>query len=123
MAVQKLDKAEWQRYFDVLSRGLEGLRAEIEVAALPLGDQIAAEWLPVLGMTYDPKDDLIEIALDGVDHLINRPREIYLDATAGELLSIEIVDADGKRHIVRLREPLMLPSPQAQARTQNQRQR
>ncbi len=118
MTVQKLNKAEWQRYFDFVSRGLEGLRAEIEVAALPFGHQIEAEWLPVLGMTYDPKDDLVEIALEGVDHLIYRPREIHVDATAGELMSVEIVDAEGNRQIVRLREPVMLPPAQTRARTQ-----
>ena len=39
-------------------------RAEIEVASLDLGDQIEAEWLPLLGITYDDKDDVLEIALE-----------------------------------------------------------
>ena len=92
MTVRKLDKGAWQQYFDYMSRGLEGIQAEIAAAALPLGDQIETEWLPVLGITYDPKGDVLEIALDGIDHPIYKPREIYVDATAGELMSLEIVD-------------------------------
>jgi hypothetical protein len=36
-----------------LSQGLVGAQAEIEVASLDLGDQIEAEWLPLLGITYE----------------------------------------------------------------------
>jgi len=111
MAAQKIDKSEWRVFFDLLSKGLVGTRAEIEVASLSLGDQIEAEWLPLLGITYDPKDDLLEIALEGVDHLINHPTEIWADAAAGELLSFEVIDGEGVSQIIHLREPLMLPSP------------
>ena len=55
MAAQKIEKPEWQAFFDTLSKGLVGMRAEIEVASLALGDQIVAEWLPLLGITYDPR--------------------------------------------------------------------
>ena len=54
---QKIDKSGWRVALDRLSKSLSGKRAEIEIAALSLGDQIAAEWLPVIGITYDPKDD------------------------------------------------------------------
>ncbi|MDB5407495.1 MAG: uncharacterized protein JWL84_2407 [Rhodospirillales bacterium] len=75
MAVRKLEKSEWRPFFDTLSKSLVGKRAEIEVASLDLGDQIEAEFLPLLGIVFDNKDDTIEVALDGVDHLIsNRAR-------------------------------------------------
>jgi hypothetical protein len=111
MAVRKLDKAEWQAYFDRISKVLVGKRAEIEVASLALGDQIEAEWLPLLGIAYDPKDDVLEIALEGDDHLINKPQEIYVDSEGIELTSVEVIDGNGARQIVQLREPLMLPAP------------
>ena len=78
--------------------------AEIEVASLDLGDQIQAEWLPLIGITYDPNDDVVEVALDGLDHMIHRPREIYMDNEVGRLTSLEIVDADGVRQIVKLKD-------------------
>ena len=86
--------------------------AEVEVASLDLGDRTQAEWLALIGITYDPRDDAVEIALDGLDHMIRKPREIYLDDGAAGLLSLEIVDADGVRQIVKLKDQLMLPAPQ-----------
>ena len=88
-----------------------GARAEIEVASLALGDQIEAKWLPLLGIAYDPKNDVLEIALDGVDHLINSPKEVWVDAADGELLSFEVIDGESVSQIIQLREPLMLPPP------------
>jgi Family of unknown function (DUF5335) len=113
MAPQKIEKPEWHAFFDTLSKGLVGMRAEIEVASLALGDQIEAEWLPLLGITYDAKSDLLEIALEGLDHMIRKPREMYADSGNGALLSFEIIDADGVSEIISLREPLMLMPPTA----------
>jgi Family of unknown function (DUF5335) len=55
MAARKLDKKEWRAFLDGASRVLQGERAEIEVLSLALGDQLAAEWLPLLGMTLNPR--------------------------------------------------------------------
>jgi hypothetical protein len=111
MTSRKLDKKEWRSFLDGMSKVLEGEQAEIEVVSLALGDQIEAEWLPFLGITYDPKDDVVEIALEGVDHLIEHPREIYVDDNVNGIVSLEVVDAEGARQIVKLREPLALPAP------------
>ena len=82
MINRKINKTEWKQFFDFLSKQVEGTRAEIEIASLKLGDQIEAEWLPVIGLVYDHKDNSVEIALeaskrDVVDHIIREPREIY----------------------------------------------
>src|SRR3984893_4539789 len=111
MTTHKLDKKQWRSFFDGVSRLLEGKRAEIEVASLSLGDQGEAEWLPLLGIAYDPKDDLVEVALEGLDHLIHHPREIYVDDDVGGLVAIEVVTTDDEREILKLRDPLMLPAP------------
>jgi hypothetical protein len=111
MAVRKIEKPEWWEFFDWLSQGLLGARVEIEVASLDLGDQIETEWLPLLGITYDDKDDVLEIALQGVDHLIYGPREVWADLNVGEMMSFEVIDDRGVSQIIKLRQPLMLPSP------------
>ena len=65
-----------------------------------------AEWLPLLGITYDPKDDIIDLALEGVDHIIRKPREMYFAEEAGEFIAPEVVDApEGVRQIVTLKDP------------------
>jgi hypothetical protein len=107
----KLEKAQWRPFLDTVSKLLEAKEAEIEVASLKLGDQVQAKWLPLIGIAYDPNDDVVEVALDGLDHMIHRPREIYLDNGVGGLTSLEIVDADGVRQIVKLKDQLMLPAP------------
>jgi hypothetical protein len=109
---KKLDKPLWRPYFDSVSKALTGKRAEIEVASLQLGDQVEAEWLPLLGIAYDPKDDLIEVGLEGLDHLIRKPLEVWIEGEGLDLTAIEVVDADGVRRIVTLRDPLMLPAPE-----------
>ena len=48
--------------------------------------------------------------VDGLDHLIYRPRELYAEESASTLNLLAIVDGEGTRHLVRFRDPLMLPS-------------
>ena len=111
MATVKLDKAEWQKTFDQMSKSLlVGKQVEIEVIGLNIGAQLEQRWIQLMGISYDPKDDLIEILVEGLDHLIPKPREVWADQGAIGLASIEVIDADDVRQIIRLREPLMLPS-------------
>jgi hypothetical protein len=59
-----LDKPIWKPYLDHVSKTIAtGKQVLIEVASLALGDQIEAEWVPLLGIVYDPKNDLVELAL------------------------------------------------------------
>ncbi len=113
MATRTLPKPEWQSYCDHVSKGLMGKRAQIEVTGLRIGDQVAAKWLPLLGITYDSKGDLLEIALEGLDHLIAKPRAISVDDGPEGLTSMEIVDSDGRRQIVKLMNPLLLSASRA----------
>ncbi len=115
MATRKLEKAQWKDYFDAVSREIPGKQVELEVASLRLGDQIEAEWVPLTGLTYDPKDDLFEVVTEALDHLIQRPQEIYVQYDSDGLHSVEVIDADGNRHIVQLKSPLALPEPLTQA--------
>ena len=54
----------------------------------------------------------MEVALEGLDHLIPSPREIYVENGIEGLSSLEILDAEGNRQIVKLRDELALPPPQ-----------
>lgn len=112
MPVRQLQKSEWKSYCDRISNGLEGKRAEIEVAGLPIGDQIVAKQIHIFGITYDPKDDIIEVALEGLDHIIHKPRSLAADEGAAGLANLEIVDGEGRKQIVKLMDPLMLPPPE-----------
>jgi hypothetical protein len=113
MTTRKLEKKQWNTFFDHVSKMLEGKQAEIEVASLALGDQVEAEWLPLHGITYDPRDDLVEVALEGLDHMIAKPRDIYVQDGTGGLASLEVIDSDGTKQIVKFRDQLALPGAKA----------
>jgi len=66
---------------------------------------------PVRHRIYGTKNDLIEIAVDDLDHIVHKPREIYVDEGPTGLISLELLDSDAVQHIVRFRDPLMLPPP------------
>jgi hypothetical protein len=111
----RVPQSEWRPFFDRMSKALLGKRANIEVASLDLGNQIVAEWVPMLGITYDSRDDLLDVALDRTNHLIRHPREILVEEGRTGLASVAVVDGDGARQIVKLKEPLMLPPASARA--------
>jgi hypothetical protein len=114
MAMHNLPKRAWKPYFEAMSDALIGKWAEVEVASLDLGDQVVAEWIPLLGVTYDYKDDLVDVALGGeiqLNHLIRRPTQIEVVEEADGLRSIAITTADGTVQVLRLKTPLSLPAP------------
>jgi hypothetical protein len=106
--VRELRRGEWVRFCDGVSRALVGKVAEIDIVSLQLGDRVEARWLPLRGITYEPKTDAIEVAVDGVAHLIREPREIHLDETERGLVEVIVIAADESRQSVRLREPLYM---------------
>ena len=109
MVLFQLERAAWQPFFDRVSKGLAGKPVDLEVAALALGVQIEAKWSPLLGIVYDARNDLIEIVLDGLDHLIRCPQTVYVDEGPLGLANMHVIDGDGIKHLLRLREPLTLP--------------
>jgi hypothetical protein len=106
--VRELRRGEWRQFCDGVSRALAGKAAEIDILSLKLGDLIESRWLPLRGITYEPKTDAIEVAVDGVAHLIREPREIHLEETERGLVEIIVIAADESRQTVRLREPLQM---------------
>lgn len=113
MTIRKLDRNQWKPFCDRVSKGLQGRLAEVQILSPALGVQNEATWLPLIGLVYDPKRDVMEIALDGIDHLIENPSELYADESAGGLANMEVIGTEGVRQIVTFRDPLMLPAPQA----------
>jgi hypothetical protein len=106
-----LDKSEWANYCDRLSHVLVSSNAEIEVASLELGSQIETQWVPFHGISYDHEDDIIDIELEGMDHIINHPKSLRAYENDTGVLSLEIKDEGGAQHVVRLKDVLALPSP------------
>jgi hypothetical protein len=113
MTIRRLEHGEWGGFCIRASRSLLGKQVEIEVASLQIGFQLEARRLPLLGVAYDSESDVLELLIGDVDHLIRAPRELYVDEELLDIVSFQIVDAEGVRQIVTLRDPLMLPGPDA----------
>jgi hypothetical protein len=111
MSIRALNRAEWRRYCDGVSKTIAGRTVELDVASMDLGDRVEARWLPLLGIVFDARGDVIEIALDGLGHSILAPRELLLEETERGLVAIEIVGSDDTVETLRFREPLRLSPP------------
>jgi hypothetical protein len=109
MSISKIEKPAWRDYFNQLSKALAGQDIEIEVDSLATGQQMEAQWAPFLGIVYEPKSDMIEIIVEGLDHMIHKPKELYADSDASRLISLEVIDEDDVRQIIRLRDPIKMP--------------
>ena len=110
MPLTQLARSQWQAYFDRVSSALGAKQVEIEVTGLGLGDQIEAEWIPLFGLSYDPKSDVLSVIAEGIEHRIRHPSQIHVDHEVGWLHSFEATDADGNHHILVLKDPLLLPA-------------
>jgi hypothetical protein len=107
MTTRMISKPEWRPYLDQISKDLAGRRAEVDVMSLKLGSQVQAQWIQLLGIAYDPRNDVLEVALEGLDHLISRPLELYVEEGDTGLESLFVSDADGNHHVIRLKQPVI----------------
>ena len=78
-------------------------RVNVEVLSEDLGDQVEANGTPVFGITYDPKGKTLEFELEGGDHRILDPREVWVEEELdGFVRVIEVVRQDGRREVAKV---------------------
>ena len=111
MAEIRVPIDQLEGYFDNFSSIMPTELVEIEVAALELGDQIGAEWVPLSGITYDPASEEVVVDVDGgkAQHTVKRPQEVVVDEDDDGIHSITIRCGEGHLHILRLKEPKAMP--------------
>jgi hypothetical protein len=110
MATRKLEREEWQSYFDVASRTLPAGTVRMRVDGLDLGDQISADHLPLLGISFDPKEDAVHVITEALDHAISHPKAIYVDEELEGLRVVEITDGEGHKQLIELTSAIPLPA-------------
>ncbi len=108
MSIKKIDRAQWGTYFDAFSKTLARTHrtdyAEVQVLSPEDGAQLETSWLPLIGISYDHKSDLLEILVENMDHLILHPEHVYVDETEeGLLTSFEVVRKDGTKEVIEVR--------------------
>jgi len=113
-STQELAPEAWVGYFDSISPKIEGTLVTIEVMSDELGDQIDVEQLPLQGIGYDPKDNMLEVSVGGrgvrypvlLRHFISSPKTISVEESGAlRPTAILVTDAGGVRTLIRLFEP------------------
>ena len=114
---RELERASWPAYFDSIASSIEGMLVTVELMGEQLGDQTDIERLPVQAISYDPRDDVLEVAVGGrgtrypvvLRHFISNPTAISVEESPeGRPSAILVTDPGGVRTLIRLFEPGML---------------
>ena len=102
-----IPKNQWEDYLNRLSKVLKDSPVEVEVAATGIFDKPEVEWLPVLGISYDPKDNIVSILFENLDHIIEKPYEIKVEKDGSGIKEIVIVsEEDASKTILRFKTPV-----------------
>lgn len=114
LETKRIPREELETYFDKFTKHFliheSTNRADVELVAPDWGDQFAAEGAHLYGITYDPKDDAIEFALEGGDHRIIHPQEVWVAEEIDTFIkAIQIVRDDGRREIARVNRLGVVP--------------
>lgn len=105
----QIPRGEWSDYFDNFTR--QHLRSDlpelvtIEVLSPRLGDQVYAQNARLLGLSYDAHGEAFEVLLDGADHMVFQPAEVWALEGDGEVIAVfELVHADGTRQLIHVKQ-------------------
>ena len=104
----KIPRDRLEKYFDDFTkhflRNETTIAADVEVLAQEWGDQIEAAGAHLLGVTYDPKGNALELTFESGQHRTYHPAEVWtVEETDGFVKAIEVVHDDGAREVVRVR--------------------
>jgi hypothetical protein len=110
MTTRKLEPSEWQQYFDEVAKRLPSMRVGVSILGEEIGAQLETEDGALLGMSYDPKAEVFEIATPNISHRVAKPREIYVHEKGGSLSSVEVIAQDDTKQIIELRSLPSLPA-------------
>jgi hypothetical protein len=102
------NRSEWKSAFDQLTADYEGRHVTIEVLDQVAGHQHEVERLPFSYINYDPKDDVVIVAVGGkspqypvvLRHMVWHPAEV--DIAVEDVLepAARIVEPDGTTTLV-----------------------
>ncbi len=110
MTTRKLERSDWQQYFDEVAKHLPSMRVAVSILGDDIGAQLETENSALLGISYDSNNQVFEIATPNISHRVANPKEIYVREEGGTLSSIEVITQDDTKQIVELRPLPSLPA-------------
>ena len=99
---------DWEEYFDNFSKRIKTLdeKVEIDLVAPSVEKDEEAKGLNLAGISFDPKDKVLSVFCEDLDHLIEKPQEICVEEEGGWVKTIRVTDGTGLEHFIRLAKPL-----------------
>jgi hypothetical protein len=97
-----LHRKDWRTALDEFDAEHKGELVTIEVLDPSVGHQYAAERLPFSSLTYDPKDDVVIVAVGGepprypvvLRHMVPHPKEVEVTSSDVPEPAVRLVDPD-----------------------------
>ncbi|MCF6523630.1 DUF5335 family protein [Streptomyces sp. JJ36] len=98
-----LERTDWQTALEEITDEHWGHLVSIEVLDPSLGDQYEAERLPFSSLAYDPKDDVVIVAVGGkpprypvvLRHMVPHPAEIDVAVRDAAEDAVRVVPPEG----------------------------
>ena len=110
MTTRKLERSEWQQYFDEVAKRIPAMRVAVSILGDDLGVQPETDDAALVGVSYDHNDDVLTIDTANVSHRVSSPSEIHVREQGGTLSCIEAVAPDGTKQIIELKPLPSLPT-------------
>jgi Family of unknown function (DUF5335) len=109
----ELPRSQWQARLQELTQQYQGHGVAIELLDQEFGDEAEVEMLPPAFLEFDPKDDVVIVAVGGRDgrypvvlrHIVEHPQGIFADSVGEDRVDLDIVDGDGDHTIVSIQAP------------------
>ena len=111
VTTKTIDRSHWKTFFDLFSQvyvnpGGESQRRAVAALSLPLAARKTlrqVDHVPLIGMSYDTRSDVLDVAVERLDHLIYHPREIRVEEDEEcRIRSMQILDEDGSLQRIRV---------------------
>ena len=104
-STKKIPRERLTEYFDAFSKRFlmddAPEAADVQVLEPGAGDQRMVEGVRLHGVTYEPKENVLEIELGRGDHRVYKPAEVWtVEEDDGFVSAIEIIRADSAKEII-----------------------
>ena len=90
MTVRQLDRDEWHDFLENLTRTVRGRQTAVEIASADFGDQRLVENVPLLGLSYDTRGDMLEVEFETIGHRVLKPTALFVDQPPAGMIGIEL---------------------------------
>lgn len=107
MPLTQVSRPSWEAYLDRFSRAAGAARTWVEVTGLGLAGG-GHDYLPLTLVAYDMEADAFTVLAGGEARAFAHPQQLYVDHDDGWVHAIEMVDGDGVRHYLVLKEAIEL---------------